>query len=82
MWIPNGATNAGWPGISVDMAKKTKIDNSTYYYVELGSHSYTRIIVNNSSDKTSDLTIQSTKEDIYVDNNNSGYCWKGSTQSL
>ena len=82
MWIPNGANNQGWPGKSADMSKKTKIDNATYYYVELGTHNYTRIIINNGSSQTNDLTIKSTKEDIYTANNDSGYCWKGSEQSL
>ena len=76
MWIPGGLTNAGWPGKAVDMSKKTQIENNTYYYVEVGEHSYTRIIINNGSSQTSDLTIKSTTEDIYVANN--GYCWKGS----
>ena len=80
MWIPGGATNAGWPGQSVDMTKKTKIDNATYYYVELGAHSYTRIIINDGSNQTADMTIKSTTEDIYAANN--GYCWKGSEQNL
>lgn len=82
MWIPNGATNQGWPGKSADMSKKTKIDNATYYYVELDTHEYTRIIINNGSSQTNDLTIKSTTEDIYTANNDSGYCWKGSEQSL
>ena len=80
MWIPNGANNATWPGKSVDMNKKTKIDNATYYYVELEAHSYTRIIINDGSNQTADMTIKSTKEDIYAANN--GYCWKGSEQAL
>ena len=80
MWIPGGATNAGWPGKSVDMNKKTKIDDATYYYVELGAHSYTRIIINDGSNQTADMTIKSTTEDIYAANN--GYCWKGSEQAL
>ena len=82
MWIPNGATNAGWPGKAADMSKKTKIDNQTYYYVEIGAHSYTRIIINNGSAQTNDLTVKSTTEDIYTANKDNGYCWKGSEQSL
>lgn len=82
MWIPNGATNAGWPGKAADMSKKTQIDNKTYYYVEIGDHKYTRIIINNGSAQTNDLTINSTTDDIYTANNDKGYCWKGSEQSL
>ena len=80
MWIPNGANNATWPGKAVDMTKKTKIGDATYYYVELGAHSFTRIIINDGSNQTADMTIKSTTEDIYAANN--GYCWKGSEQAL
>ena len=80
MWIPNGATNASWPGKTADQSKKTKIEGQTYYYVEIGSHSYTRIIINNGSSQTSDMTIQSTTDDIYA--TSSGYCWKGADMSF
>ena len=81
MWIDGGGNNQGWPGKSADMKKITKIENSTYVYVELGaSYNWKKIIINNGSQQTADLTIPDTKDDIYVSNN--GYIWKGAAQTL
>ena len=82
MWNTSNTSNPNktWPGITVDMTKKTKIENNTYVYVELGPHTYNRIIINNGSSQTSDLTIPDANDDIYVSNN--GYIWKGAGQTL
>ena len=82
MWNTSNTSNPNktWPGITVDMTKKTKIENNTYVYVELEPHTYNRIIINNGSKQTSDLTIPDANDDIYVSNNE--YIWKGANQTL
>ncbi len=79
-YVWNSSTNNSWPGKSVDMTKKTKIEDNNYYYVELGSHSWNNIIINNGSNQTSDLTIPSKTDDIYV--TTTGYIWAGKDQTL
>ena len=85
-YVWNDSNNNSWPGVAVDMTKKTKIENKTFYYVELGAHSWDNIIITNGKKdgtwKTGDLVIKSKSEDIFVSNGDSGHIWTTSDQKF
>lgn len=85
-YVWNGSSNNSWPGVAVDMTKKTKIENKTFYYVELGAHSWDNIIITNGKKvdtwQTGDLVIKSKSEDIFVSNGDSGHIWTTSDQKF
>ena len=84
MWLDSNDSikNANWPGLSVDMTKKTKIENDTYYYIEITNSEWqwNKVIINDGTNQTSDLSVPSKTDDIYISNN--GYIWKGADQTL
>ena len=78
-------SNKTWPGISVDLSKKTKINNMDFYYVELKQHNWNNIIINHPDKdgwKTGDLTISDKNHDIFVSNADSGKILKKSDLNL
>lgn len=89
MWLSSNDKNKNeeWPGVNVDKTKTVIIENATYHYIEKSTESaqweWDRIIISDNgqdSKKTSDLTVPSNSDDIYV--TSSGYIWKGEQQTL
>ena len=82
-YVWNSSSQNGWPGVAVDMTKNTKIENKTFYYVELGAHSWDNIIITNGDTwQTGDLAIKSKSEDIFVSNAGDGHIWTTSEQKF